>query len=460
MVIAYRSDLGSGSFMVKCWRPSNWGELQLNAPRLVAFCDRAEALGRCALPGIVAPTAVGFIPEALTLVQPFLPLPALSNVLEEGPQWLSSKHAVAGFLLSLCQTLDGLHEAGLAHGDLTPSNILLDQKESAFIPLLVDLVDFAPETDGEPQTRAFVPDFPATTSERDRFAALKIAELMLSGSDLGQGESAALALAVRASLEGPPPLLALSPLSEALAELLSPTPDEPDLVLEIAGPGLSTESLQADNGTYLLVADRVPRRLLLTGAVAELVLDFHDTGNLRAVAHRTLAQSDVAWRERRSMASFKGTVFCRALDRLVPDGLAPLLKLPAVAEWTGLLAGARPVEISPSQEPETYLDGPSRDELADPASEDPDSDQGLSGRVTQDSLDTKLYWRTAMEVEAEQVTDVLVDGDSTFSRTRGCHLVSISSASRAIDFDPDERVSVRRRTKSGHVVGDPGCGVR
>lgn len=457
-VIAYRSELQGDSVLVKCWRPSNWTDVGTDAFQLLAFCERSEQIRRVSLRGVVAPSKVAFLPEGLVLVQPYLKLPTLSATLESGAELLADPASATSFLIDLCETLEALDQSGLFHGDLSPSNILVSSTEGTTPrPLLIDLVDFRHKLDGELRTGAYAPAFPSTPSERDRFAALKVAEEVLGVVGLPIEKAAMLESAIRTCRDGPPKLLTLEPLTEALRRILTPLDEQTKVEIRISGPALPSSTLASDDGAYGLVMDGTPGRLLVVGAVAELVLDFYASGTVRAAWCRDLKQSEVAWRERRRAAEFVGTLSCERHPNLITTSIEPLLKVPEVATWLATLEmprmsdDASPVIADPEANIVDYEDNQS---LAGVPLEDVQAGAGPSdtGEDEGEVTDVRTLWRTWMEVEAEQQTEVFVEEDSTFSRERKFHIVRYSLISGTVDYQADERVFVRRKTRNGGWV--------
>ena len=64
---------------------------------------------------------------------------------------LPDSEARFALLAALAGLVQDLHEQHLAHGDLKPDNVLVDPL-APDDPLIVDVVDFTPIRDGEPQS--------------------------------------------------------------------------------------------------------------------------------------------------------------------------------------------------------------------------------------------------------------------------------------------------------------------
>lgn len=95
--------------------------------------DELRALARVVHPAVVAPIDAGGLPEPY-LVMELAPGRALSDHIEEGTLPLDRLMAVGG---ALADALGAVHAVGLAHGDVKPANVVMDDDMRE-----VRLVDF------------------------------------------------------------------------------------------------------------------------------------------------------------------------------------------------------------------------------------------------------------------------------------------------------------------------------
>src|SRR6202011_152479 len=105
-----------------------------------------------------------------------------ANTLEESlsvANFFEAPGSAARFVKRLAERISAMHQAGLAHGDLKPSNILVDG-DADHAPALVDLLDLMAAADGEVVSTAYAPPAGGDRFSRDRFAVTKIAEEVLA----------------------------------------------------------------------------------------------------------------------------------------------------------------------------------------------------------------------------------------------------------------------------------------
>jgi hypothetical protein len=80
--------------------------------------------------------------------------------------------------------VQALHEIGYGHGDLSPDNLLVQQKSTGSVLTVLDLFDLAIPGNGGKRTLAFCPSDHENLGDHevDRFAAATIAERLLGAS--------------------------------------------------------------------------------------------------------------------------------------------------------------------------------------------------------------------------------------------------------------------------------------
>jgi serine/threonine protein kinase len=294
-IVSWISKQEGRTVLVKTWRRSCWGDEVLEAPRLARFCELAEDLILAEHPGLARMLDVGYLGDHLALIQEFIEAANLETVrVTRSSDW-SSPIVAARFLARLARIITDLHERGFVHGDLKPANILVVWKDNDPHPLLVDLLEFGPASEGEIRTTAYSPPYEVGTKERDRYAVLKIAEEMFSTVPVPPDRLQLLTSAIQTCRETEPPLATLSPLLEVLDEIETPSVVDavPNLVLSF--PGLQSGRLLSDEGQYYVWRQN-PNRFTVTGNGEELVVILSPTGNREIVAikRRPILQSLVA----------------------------------------------------------------------------------------------------------------------------------------------------------------------
>ena len=204
----YRSGEGDTAVFVKSWPERNLGEPRKSAARLIEFFGRAEAL-KGSPDWAPAIKLACLCADGLLLVQEWIDGASLSET--DTSTW--SLEQRRDFIGGLIRAVDGLHSFGLAHGDLSPANVMLRKGVSAFRPVLVDVVDFSLEQDGK-STPAYCPELDHDLRMRDRFAVCAIAKEIVAGAT--DQEASLIALGAERCGEGDTPWLTLRPLAGAL----------------------------------------------------------------------------------------------------------------------------------------------------------------------------------------------------------------------------------------------------
>ena len=452
-LFSYRSTRPDGTFLVKSWTAAHLGDTRLEAGRLLAFLDRADELARTPVARLCKPVRAGMAGDGLALVQEHVAAPDLETDLRVNPPRWSEPTAALGFLLKLCEALEELHDWGHFHGDISPANVLVaaggDGEPS---PVLVDLVDLAAAGEGELRTPAYSPAFPADAAERDRFGALKICEdMFLSlGDREGRGK---LAQAILECRDGPPRLASLAPLVDALKGALAPAETVAGMRLTVTLPREVTRSLTPDDGMFRVVPERstnLSSRLLVVGASEEVVVELDPVTGVSSAFARPLRQSELNWRDRKSIAEFPGSVDVIGGQSRDLSGLLSLLDLPEVVAWRsaspatgqGSTGADEPQAKTPAVEArDNEVLGLSQEDL----------DNGVEEAVVEPSLLTDVagLWRTFLKVEAEQVTTAVAEDDSQYLKRNRRHQVGYIMSAGILDYQTDEPVSVEVRTATG-----------
>src|SRR3546814_12283683 len=107
-----------------------------------------------------------WLSDSSVIVQQGIDLPNLDAILEH--DHALDEEARLALIGALADRVEKLHEQRIAHGDLKPSNILIDPAAPGQ-PILVDLVDFSVASDGEIASRRYAPEA-GGRYERDCFA--------------------------------------------------------------------------------------------------------------------------------------------------------------------------------------------------------------------------------------------------------------------------------------------------
>ena len=416
--------------LVKTWRRSCWGDDDVEAPRIAQFCETAEGLILAEHPGLVRLIDVGFVGESLVLVQEFVDAPNLSADVAARPHlWMRAEIAL-NFISRLADLMIDLHERGFAHGDLTPTNILIVDEQGTPSPLLVDFLDFIPAQEGEIHTPSYSPLYPVGTRERDRFAVLKIAQELLQNLSLESSIMESLGAAIGNCRDRTPPLATLDPFREELQNALSPPPAhaEPPMCA-FSFPGISLGPVVSDEGYFYV--GRSETTIFVTGRAEQVAIELRpqSPSQIKAVRRYTVTQSQVSSAERRARTKFEGQV------QVVP-GPQDLVSLRLlIGNWFPELAGA---EVT--MENQASIDADST--IASTEIEEDLIAEEVQVETVHTPVDVKALWETLLAVEEEQFTTCVASTDSTFVRDKRRHVVPVDMKAGTIDFTREDKVFV------------------
>ena len=109
---------------VKILRPSCY----LSARIRSRFSLEAEALAKCALPGIVHVLGAEEIDGEPFIVTEYIDGPNLAQYVHQHDGKLTSRESIE-LVISIARAIQGMHERGFIHRDLKPTNILLESRD-------------------------------------------------------------------------------------------------------------------------------------------------------------------------------------------------------------------------------------------------------------------------------------------------------------------------------------------
>jgi hypothetical protein len=432
-VVAWRSEIGGTSCLVKTWRRSSWGDERVEATRLARFCEAAQDLIITEVPGIVRIMDVGYLGDHLVLVQEYVAAPNLTDdIRANGATWQAA-FLTMNFVTALAKLVSGLHNSGHAHGDLKPSNILIKTEENCKVPVLIDILDFAPADEGEIRTTAYAPPYGAGARERDRFAVLKIAEEIFAEAELEVAIRASLAAAIRTCLDEPPKLATLDPLIEVIEKILNPPPTASTKTLILRIMGASPGPMRRDEGRYY-VGVRSATWITITGASEELSLSLDSTGRVQMGRRQPLEQTKIALAEKHAATLLFDEIIIEPGAVNDFQALDKLLQSPQV--MSRLRATLKPISAESTEEESV--------ESALEKGADMDVEE-LSPPI---AIDVLALWRTLIDVEQEQFTEAVAENNSFYSKDRRRHFVAILGRKGTIDFAPEDKVIVEFAHKS------------
>lgn len=318
----YRARKSDTDLFVKSWPERTIGEHRKLAARLIEFFAKADALRLAAADWLPRIEMACLCTDGLLLVQEWVEGCALERC--ETSAW--SGLDLRLFLIDLCRAVDELHELGLTHGDLSPSNIIVRRQEERSRPVLVDTVDLTADDTGK-KTPAYCPPHDTDLRIRDRFAVSQIA-LELADKCPDGDTKALILVGVAKTGEGAAAWLTLKPLKDALAPQKAPPP-VPSFDLTIETPRASFEgTMLPDNGVFHLVKAKGKSSVEIFGFDQRVTIDF-DEKDFKP-RHAVAIPSDLngaAWAQRWRFLSFTGKISVRRAHRARFSGFDELASL-------------------------------------------------------------------------------------------------------------------------------------
>lgn len=302
--------------LVKSWPERYLGDRRRSSARLIDFFARAERLEALAAAWAPRIRNACLCMDGLLLVQDWIEGERLSP--EIAAAWPEDE--LRQFLAGLVGAVEELHKAGLAHGDLKPDNVLVVTEtvgpsgRGSRRPVLLDLLDYAPEAAGERATPAYCPAQGADDPTlRDRFAltriALELAEARPSTTTLVD----ALRTAAERCGSGEEPWSTLKPLRQALIERMRAghERDETEPVhieVDFRSPAFTGQML-ADNDRFHVVAQTGQRRVEVYGFDQKVVLELDPAdGRPQKAFVASVDPREANWAVKHRLFSFPGEV--------------------------------------------------------------------------------------------------------------------------------------------------------
>lgn len=432
--IVWRSDSEAQFRLVKMWQSLALGNIVKERSRILAFLDHAQQLAEAPPKGTARLLHVHWTGDSIVLVQEYVPGRTLAESLEVGS--LGDSVATIEFLVQLIDVVENLHGRTLAHGDIKPDNIVVDESEGKPAPVLIDMVDYSCSQDGSRRSRAYAPAS-GGRFERDRFAVTKIAEQLLAKVAIAEEVVRRILTAVEACRLGPPANGTLLPLREAL-EFAAKPPAEVDVPsFTISIPRAESGPMLPDEGRFWIV--KGDRRLRIVGAVEELSIELAASGAPAKAWRNKLEQAQAARLTRQKVCSFRASLMIEGGENKLA-AISSILQLPEVA---AALAESVPQadEDSEQELPQVASIEAKEDALVE-------REQAGQGEAPLE-LDVPLLWERSIRIEGELKTEVLALGDSTYRSQSRLHVLPIQLSVGDLDFDSKDVVAVERLDSNG-----------
>ena len=440
-VEVWRSHYEGRSVVVKMWKREAWGDQNTEAPRLLAFLEKAEGLRLSPPTGCAAIRKVSWLPDAILLLQDSVDAPSLEEVLLQKPELLTSVHIAAVFVKQLAERIVALHQTGMAHGDLKPSNILVDQDPEP-VPVLVDILDLAPASDGEIISTAYAPPSGGDRFARDRFSVTKIAEEVFAACELEASQAAVLAQAIQKCTIGPPENATLLPLIEAIESVLNPPIETARPVLQLSIRGAETGPLLHDEGVFgLRIAPDQPI-LFIRGSSEEIGIRLNDEAHPVSGWRKAIEQKRISAVSRHEFVRLEVDVEIKSAS------LNDFSQLAMVTDT----AVFRDAWKSRRQQPASAVD--KEYEVAEESvPEGDEAEDALAEAIVAEhphaAVDVPLMWRSLMTAEEDLSIEGSTAGESNYQIDRRRHFAAFDLEEGTFDFSREDTVLVERLDRKG-----------
>lgn len=435
----WRSRGSDCDVLVKVWKRAAWGDQQREGARILDFLDRISELA--ALQPECCPKVLKaiWLGDAIVLVQEWVDLPDLESAFADGHRF--DEVGCLALVEALALHIESLHELRIAHGDLKPSNILVNH-DAPDQPIIVDLVDFAPTTDGELMNNRYAPES-GGRYERDCFAVTVIAQQLL------QDANSPLALRVHDAIttvrSGDAPNATLLPLIDAFRFSEQAAAVAERLVLR--SPYAAIGAILPDEGTYYLRRAQRGNALHIRGACEELEIQLDSNNTPLSISRRSLDQARIRFLTRFEFGELSAEIV------LEHATVTDLRQLESVLQREDVIAALAPRSATVADESiergedeliseqEMLFGEPPEDDLIETIAAAPPP----TGNV-----DVAMLWQALIDAEGELVTFGQVPEDSVFDASTSCHRVPFDLLSGSFDYNRADRVMVEREDRHGN----------
>lgn len=436
--ILWRARHEDRDVLVKVWKSAAWGDRYRERSRILDFLNRLSEVAISQPKGCVKILDVFWLGDAVAIIQEWVDRENLAQLIERNA--LPDSEARFALLAALAGLVQDLHEQHLAHGDLKPENVLVDPL-APDDPLIVDVVDFTPTRDGEPQSSRYAPEI-GDSYQRDCYAITVIAEELLQAAADPRAESVRAGVSTIRFAE--PANATLLPLIDALVPASLEGDTEATGTLTLLTPHATPGLLLADEGRYFLRQLKDRQALVIRGAIEEILVFLSPEGRPSRFIRQSIDQARIARVSRHEFGELSTSIVIQQASVTDLSALEPILQREDVKEV--LWGEERPAEIGGEEDEE---DKASEDEAPSDSARDGLVEAIASEPKPTGDVSVARLWTSLVDAERELVTYGRATEDSVFDRKHSKHRVQFELASGSLDYSRRDRVIVERVNRHG-----------
>ncbi|WP_406833844.1 AAA domain-containing protein [Pseudomonas asiatica] len=434
------SDKDEQRLVVKVWKRATWSDGSSDHPKILDFLERARELASSPPPNCVPIKDAIWLQDAIVIIQLYFDAPNLSEHALSCARSDVTPDAVLTFLLSLARAVIAMHDSGVAHGDLKPSNILVSKEP--FEPHFVDYHDFSCVADGEIQTSAYAP-MKGGRYERDRFAVTVIANELIEGLDVPAETLHRIRQAIDTCRGEVPENATLLPLQDALEEVLAPKTQNATRRLTIALSNFKSQEVLSDEGVFGYGFDK--GQFYLRGATKTIyfMVNNKKITSAKLVEMPHLLNGSLSRRQIGTIA-----IEVEVLGEIT-NSYTDFQSLFDEAPFAELLKSNTPGESTEVEEQDDQ-DLDDSEELLTQAETNEDAITELVESEQHRSFaSVPQLWRTLVDVEKDLTIEAVASGPSSYRKETKLHAIPIELECGSFEFSRNDKVFVERMGARG-----------
>ncbi|MBU3070217.1 AAA family ATPase [Aestuariicella sp. G3-2] len=323
------------------------------------------------------------------------------------------KEAKLTLIGQLIAAVEHLHELGIAHGDLHPANVMIEEDTSALF--LIDMPDFSLSSD-EPKNHRYSPENidNSTAFDRDNFAVMRMAAELL-GIEWGEGSDEFINLTNAIEVELKDQQFGFKDLGRfKQAIMVKGNANEQESIDITASSADSQITILPDNGRIYLQIERSKKN------PSDALVTFHGIGGSVAAFYQAESKAFVHALKPRVRASVdfrdaeKSQFEISTAIRITPGAYNDLGSLSKLMSYEELFHGLVEETIAPDEtiaQKEEASDAALTEELRLAFEKTLSPIEKQQARKLQ-QLPTAKLWRAILETETQSHPNVYLDGDS------------------------------------------------